>query len=249
MYLANDLVQNSRKKSPEISKEFGLIMKAVFSHLAAVKFESKTFLSLDRLVKIWRERQIFDRNVFTDIATVWDISKLLPEVGTDPVPTEPPPPKKKKVNEENGCNNKTIDVEETSAKILKMLQVLSSTSDLDTSSELLSKIPDLSTIGDDQLTPEELNGKVTEMSDAQSQLQEQTKILQDEVETRTDLDALLTEYMVAHRKLINKKKERLKNCTTKLQTLEDAKCYVQAQLKLDSIVDEELESIPLPDCK
>ena len=87
------------------------------------------------------------------------------------------------------------------------------------------------------------------MSDAQSQLQEQTKILQDEVETRTDLDALLTEYMVAHRKLINKKKERLKNCTTKLQTLEDAKCYVQAQLKLDSIVDEELESIPLPDCK
>jgi len=249
MYLANDLVQNSRKKSPEISKEFGLIMKMVFSHLAALKFDSKTFLSLDRLVKIWRERQIFDRNVFSDIATVWDISKLLPEVGTDPVSTEPPPPKKKKVNEENGCNNKTIDVEETSAKILKMLQVLSSTSDLDTSSELLSKIPDLSTIGDDQLTPEELNGKVTEMSDAQSQLQEQTKILQDEVETRTDLDALLTEYMVAHRKLINKKKERLKNCTTKLQTLEDAKCYVQAQLKLDSIVDEELESIPLPDCK
>jgi len=31
MYLANDLVQNSRKKSPEISKEFGLIMRAVFS--------------------------------------------------------------------------------------------------------------------------------------------------------------------------------------------------------------------------
>jgi len=247
MYLANDLVQNSRKKSPEISKEFGLIMKAVFSHLAAVKFESKTFLSLDRLVKIWRERQIFDKNVFTDIGKVWDISKILPEAKADA--SEPPPPKKKKVNEENGGNKKTVDFEETSDKILKMMQVLSSSSDRDASCELLSKIPDLSTIGDDQLTVEELNGKVSEMSDAQSQLQEQTKILEEEVETRTSLDALLTDYIVAHRKLITKKKERLKNCTTKLQTLEDAKCYVQAQLKLDSIVDEELDSIPLPDCK
>jgi len=247
MYLANDLVQNSRKKSPEISKEFGLIMKAVFSHLAAVKFESKTFLSLDRLVKIWRERQIFDKNVFSDIATVWDISKLLPEGDADT--TEPPPPKKKKVTEENGCNKKTVDVEETSAKILKMLEVLSSAADRDASCELLSTIPDLSTIGDDQMTAEELKGKVSEMSEAQNQLEEQTKILEEEVETRTSLDALLTDYIVAHRKLITKKKERLKNCTTKLQTLEDAKCYVQAQLKLDSIVDEELESIPLPDCK
>merc|ERR1712110_1080598 len=83
MYLANDLVQNSRKKSPEISKEFGLIMKAVFSHLAALKFDSKTLQSLNRLVKIWKERQIFGKNVFTDIGTVWDLSKLLPEVPTD----------------------------------------------------------------------------------------------------------------------------------------------------------------------
>jgi len=247
MYLANDLVQNSRKKSPEISKEFGLIMKAVFSHLAALKFENKTLHSLNRLVKIWKERQIFDKNVFTDIDTVWDLSKLLSEVETDS--TEPPEPKKKKVSEENGCNTKAIDIEKTSGKILKMLQVLSSTSELDASSELLSKIPDLSTIGDEELTAQELKEKLTEMSEAEAEVQEQTKILQEEVETRTCLDTLLAEYITAHRKLINRKKERLKNCRTKLQTLEDAKGFVEAQLKLDSIADEELESIPLPDCK
>ena len=244
MYLANDLVQNSRKKLPEISKEFGLIMKAVFTHLAALKFDSKTFRSLDRLVKIWRERQIFDKNVFTDIGRVWDISKLLPEVEKE---STEPPPKKARVSESNGCSSKVIDIEETSDKMLTMLQLLSSKNDLDVSCELLSKIPDLSTIGDDALNPQELKEKLTEMSEAETELQEQSKILQEEIETRTGLDTLLTVYVSAQRKLINKKKERLKNCQTKLQTIEDAKCYVEGQLKLESIVDEELDSIPMPD--
>ena len=244
MYLANDLVQNSRKKSPEISKEFGLIMKAVFTHLAALKFDSKTFRSLDRLVKIWRERQIFDKNVFSDIGRVWDISKLLPEVEKE---STEPPTKKARVSESNGCSSKVIDIEETSDKMLTMLQLLSSKNDLDVSCELLSKIPDLSTIGDDALNPQELKEKLTEMSEAETELQEQSKILQEEIETRTGLDTLLTVYVSAQRKLINKKKERLKNCQTKLQTIEDAKCYVEGQLKLESIVDEELDSIPMPD--
>ena len=247
MYLANDLVQNSRKKSPEISKEFGLIMKSVFTHLAALKFDSKTFRSLDRLVNIWRERQIFDKNVFTEIGRVWDISKLLPEVENDS--TEPPPPKKKKANELNGSSSKIIDIEETSEKMLAMLQDLSSKNDLDVSCELLSKIPDLSTIGDEELNPEELKEKLSEMSEAETELQEQSKILQEEIETRISLDTLLTDYVSAQRKLISKKKERLKNCQTKLQTIEDAKCYVEGQLKLESIVDEELDSIPMPDCQ
>ena len=246
MYLANDLVQNSRKKSPEISKEFGLIMKSVFTHLAALNFDSKTFRSLDRLVKIWRERQIFDNNVFTDIGRVWDISKLLPEVEND---STEPEPKKKKANEVNGCSSKTVDIEETSEKMLAMLQELSSKNDRDVSCELLSKIPDLSTIGDDELNPGELKEKLREMSEAEAELQEQSKILQEEIESRTSLDTLLTNYVSAQRKLINKKKERLKNCQTKLQTIEDAKCYVEGQLKLESIVDEELDSIPLPDCQ
>jgi len=195
------------------------------------------------LVKIWKERQMFDKSVFTDIGTVWDISKLLPERGMDC--TEHSEPKKKKVSEENGSNNKVIDIEETSEKILEMLKVLRSSNDA--SSEVLSKIPDLSTIGDEELNPDELKEKLTEMSEAEAEVQEQTKILREEVDTRTYLDSLLSEYIIANRKLINRKKERLKNCVTKLQTLEDAKGYVEGQLKLDSIADEELEAIPLPD--
>ena len=61
MYLANDVVQNSKKKGPEYAKEFGLVLKKAFDHLASIEFEEKTIMSLMRLINIWQERQIFDK--------------------------------------------------------------------------------------------------------------------------------------------------------------------------------------------
>ena len=57
LYLANDVVQNARKKYTEVPREFGKVMPSVFSHLAVLELGPKTEASLDRLVKIWRERQ------------------------------------------------------------------------------------------------------------------------------------------------------------------------------------------------
>ena len=37
LYLANDVVQNSKKKYPEIAKEFGLVMKKVGVHFQATR--------------------------------------------------------------------------------------------------------------------------------------------------------------------------------------------------------------------
>ena len=72
MYLANDLVQNSRKKYPEVAKEFGTVMKLVFTHLVALNLDAKTQNSINRLVNIWRERQIFDKKIISDMSTVWE---------------------------------------------------------------------------------------------------------------------------------------------------------------------------------
>jgi len=71
LYLANDVVQNAKKKYPEIPKEFGKVMKAVFCHLAALDLGQKTEGSLERLLKIWRERQIFEKQVMIDVEKVW----------------------------------------------------------------------------------------------------------------------------------------------------------------------------------
>lgn len=58
MYLANDVIQNSRKKGPEYGQEFGLYLKRAFEHMSDA--EEKTINSLGRLLNIWKERGIYD---------------------------------------------------------------------------------------------------------------------------------------------------------------------------------------------
>merc|ERR1712241_812329 len=41
LYLANDVVQNSRKKVPEFPKEFGHCLKKVLEHLTALNLDEK----------------------------------------------------------------------------------------------------------------------------------------------------------------------------------------------------------------
>ena len=76
MYLANDVVQNSKKKGPEFAKEFGHVLKKAFEHLASLKLEDKTMTSLARLIGIWVERQIFDRKILHEISKIWDQKEI-----------------------------------------------------------------------------------------------------------------------------------------------------------------------------
>jgi len=71
LYLANDVVQNCRKKQPEIEAEFGLVMKKVFTHLAGEALDEKIVTRMTRLVNVWKERAIFDRKVQEEVAKVW----------------------------------------------------------------------------------------------------------------------------------------------------------------------------------
>jgi len=98
LYLANDVVQNAKKKYPEIPKEFGKVMKAVFCHLAALDLGQKTESSLERLLKIWRERQIFEKHVMIDIEKVWASRNSIKSGKSRPRPpsSSPPPSKKSK---------------------------------------------------------------------------------------------------------------------------------------------------------
>lgn len=58
MYLANDVIQNSKKKGPEYGHEFGLHLKKGFEHMS--RSDEKTKNSLDRLLTIWNDRGIYD---------------------------------------------------------------------------------------------------------------------------------------------------------------------------------------------
>ena len=60
-------IQNSRKKGPEFGKEFGNVLLAVFKHMGKCVNDEKTQKSLERLLKIWGERNIFDPKLISEL--------------------------------------------------------------------------------------------------------------------------------------------------------------------------------------
>ncbi|XP_019638210.1 PREDICTED: regulation of nuclear pre-mRNA domain-containing protein 1B-like isoform X1 [Branchiostoma belcheri] len=61
MYLANDVIQNSKKKGPEFTKEFTNVLVRAFQHVARyTATDDDTVKRLERIVDIWKERAVYD---------------------------------------------------------------------------------------------------------------------------------------------------------------------------------------------
>ncbi|KAH8272395.1 hypothetical protein KR018_007695 [Drosophila ironensis] len=60
MYLANDVIQNSKKKGPEYGKEFSHVLGKVFAHIGEKCSSDKLLGSLGRILNIWLERGVYD---------------------------------------------------------------------------------------------------------------------------------------------------------------------------------------------
>lgn len=65
MYLANDVIQNSKKRGPEFGKEFGNVLRKSFEAVASSRDE-KTIKSLTRLLDIWDERGVYEKPMITE---------------------------------------------------------------------------------------------------------------------------------------------------------------------------------------
>jgi regulator of Ty1 transposition protein 103 len=93
MYLANDVIQNSKKKGPEFGKEFESVLPKAFEHMK--RFDEKTREKLGRLINIWEERGVYDKLQIAEFkASFNSASELIKEPGT------PPPKKKPRVENE-----------------------------------------------------------------------------------------------------------------------------------------------------
>lgn len=67
MYLANDVIQNSKKKGPEYGKEFSKALKNTFVHIGETcANDTKTLESLGRILKIWEDRGVYEQKAIEE---------------------------------------------------------------------------------------------------------------------------------------------------------------------------------------
>ncbi|XP_065672799.1 regulation of nuclear pre-mRNA domain-containing protein 1A isoform X3 [Hydra vulgaris] len=92
VYLANDVLQNSRRKGTEYNKDFGTILPNALMHCAE-HCDEKTIESLKRILSIWLERNVYNETMIARMSSCLE-NKLgfEDEISTTPpieqIPTE-----------------------------------------------------------------------------------------------------------------------------------------------------------------
>ncbi|KAK7792284.1 hypothetical protein R5R35_013313 [Gryllus longicercus] len=66
MYLANDVIQNSKKKGPEFGREFGGVLRKAFECVSGPDSDEKTKKSLERILGIWEDRAVYDARLIKE---------------------------------------------------------------------------------------------------------------------------------------------------------------------------------------
>ncbi|XP_044152775.1 regulation of nuclear pre-mRNA domain-containing protein 1B isoform X1 [Bufo gargarizans] len=80
LYLANDVIQNSKRKGPEFTREFESVLLDAFSHVSS-EADDGCRKPLERLLHIWQERGVYSADF---------IQQLRLAINEDDSPREPP---------------------------------------------------------------------------------------------------------------------------------------------------------------
>ncbi|XP_053675165.1 regulation of nuclear pre-mRNA domain-containing protein 1B [Anopheles nili] len=80
MYLANDVIQNSKKKGPEFGREFEHVLVKAFKNVAQSSPEPKTINSLNRILGIWGDRGVYEEPKIKEYSTALNGTETIPRV-------------------------------------------------------------------------------------------------------------------------------------------------------------------------
>ncbi|XP_060839956.1 regulation of nuclear pre-mRNA domain-containing protein 1B [Rhopalosiphum padi] len=254
MYLANDVIQNSKKKGPEYGQEFGKELAKAFKQISLNNCSSKTRQSLTRLLNIWEERGVYSKIQIDEFKDAF--GKETAKKTTD----EPPKKKvkhshnhkpKKTKSQNNGIKkDKEIIIEVDGTKELHVtLSPKTPVNDPPEPEELIKALNDLENAPScdaivreriSKLPPEiadvsllsQLKGKdegeelLRKVNDAVALLTDYNTRLVCEMEDRKKVSSMLHDFIQSQRDLIDQAEQRLQEYQGKLQKV----CQVRQEV-------------------
>ncbi|XP_066598963.1 regulation of nuclear pre-mRNA domain-containing protein 1B [Prorops nasuta] len=251
MYLANDVIQNSKKKGPEFGREFESVLPKAFEHMKG--FDEKTRERLIRLLNIWEERGVYDKAQIAEFKVALDpngdknkntqLSRKRPRI--DKYDAE----KKREKKERKKSETEIIEVDGTkelhvtlsprtpagdppeTEELIKALMDLENTasSDAGVRERIASLPPEVSEVSllanlADRTAADQLSVAVNE---AAALLADYNGRLQAEMEDRRRLLTMLRDYTLAQRQLLQQAQTTLEEYKEKLKKV----CAVRTEVK------------------
>ncbi|KAL7302933.1 regulation of nuclear pre-mRNA domain-containing protein 1B isoform X1 [Trichogramma pretiosum] len=257
MYLANDVIQNSKKKGPEFGKEFESILPKAFENMK--NFDPKTRDKVNRVIAVWEERGVYDKaqiakfkNAFSvggsnnkrsnnDEAAATPISNKKPRVDHD---NEKKKEKKKSETEIEVDGTKELhvtlsphtpggDPPETE-ELIKALVELENTASSDAAvrERIASLPPEVSEVSllanlADRASADQLSGAVNE---AAALLADYNGRLQAEMEDRRKLLTMLKDYTTGQKQLLQQAQTTLEEHKKKLKKMLSVRAEVKSHI-------------------
>uniref|UniRef100_A0A1B6LCA5 CID domain-containing protein n=1 Tax=Graphocephala atropunctata TaxID=36148 RepID=A0A1B6LCA5_9HEMI len=248
MYLANDVIQNSKKKGPEYGREFGTVLKKAFEMVGQKMQGDKTKKSINRLLDVWEERGVYSRSQIAEFRRAF----------RNEVKEDTPPPKKKS-RASNGVSRrkaeKVMEVKVEGKKevrvtlspqmpvgdppepeeLIKALQELenSASSDAIVREKIASLPPEVSEVNllaklEDKGAAERLAAQV---NDAVTLLSEYNTRLANEMEDRRRVAQMLHDFTQAQRDLLTQAENTLEEYMEKLQKVKQVRQEVRSHMR------------------
>ncbi|XP_056589665.1 regulation of nuclear pre-mRNA domain-containing protein 1B isoform X1 [Triplophysa dalaica] len=245
LYLANDVIQNSKKKGPEFTKDFETVLVDAYSHVASRVGDDNCKRSMERLLNIWQERSLY-RSDF--------IQQLKLAIEDSDSPKHKPADGRKNLKrsyqkiqeeeeEEDDDYRAQYSPQETDAaapqlteELVKALQDLENAASGDAAvrqkiASLPQEVQDVSLLEKitDKLAADKLSKTVDE---ACLLLAEYNGRLAAELEDRRQLARMLTEYIQSQKEALSEREKKLEEFKQKLarvtQVRKELKSHIQS---------------------
>uniref|UniRef100_A0A1A8HPL3 Regulation of nuclear pre-mRNA domain containing 1B n=1 Tax=Nothobranchius korthausae TaxID=1143690 RepID=A0A1A8HPL3_9TELE len=240
LYLANDVIQNSKKKGPEFTKDFETVLVDACSHVASESGEGCK-KQMERLLNIWKERSLYRADFIQQL-------KLAIEDSNSPRPAEEKKPVKRsyqkiqqREEEEDdddddyrshmSPHNTETAANQLTEELVKALQDLENAASGDAAvrqkiASLPQEVQDVSLL--EKITDKEAADKLSKTVDeACLLLAEYNGRLAAELEDRRQLARMLTEYIGSQKEALMEREKKLEDYKQKLARV----THVRKELK------------------
>lgn len=234
VYLANDVIQNSKKKGPEFSKEFATILSKAFQHISP-DIDDKTRHGLERVLSVWEDRNVYESSQIEEFKQALAIKKQIQE-------PEPVPKKRKielpvvtsrddEIQSPRSPPGEPPDPEE----LIRALQDLENSASTDAAvrekiASLPPEVSDSSLLGkiQDKETAEKLSKQVDE---ACSLLADYNSRLSQELEDRKKVSKLLSDFTHSQKEILAQIEQKLEEYRDKLRRVTQVRNELKSHLQ------------------
>ncbi|XP_066572097.1 regulation of nuclear pre-mRNA domain-containing protein 1A [Amia ocellicauda] len=223
LYLANDVIQNSKRKGPEFTKDFAPVIMDAFKHVSS-EGEEGCKKHLGRVLSIWQERAVYENDLLEQLRKVLHGEKK---------PKKRPYEEIKVEEDDYPCQSSPSDPPQTS-ELIKALQELENAASGDAAvrqriSSLPLEVQDVSLL--DRITDKESGDRLSKMvDDACMLLADYNGRLAAEIDDRKQLTRTLMDFLRAQKEILAEKEQKLEEYKHKLAKVSQVRKELRSRM-------------------